>query len=181
VFKLISLLFVSALATGCFVEIDAPSIELLRPCDGSAGCTFHGIAETLQTRTALATADGSTELAIDLGEDGILESEYGLGPFSLDSHLSLDELTITALDGVVLDEMQTIEVERSDGQVIAAFRPAHESAREPGTLHIAGHPDVNLLDLGMSFSLRFYATGRMPAENWMADIALRVHLNARVD
>ncbi len=175
----LAFLAVSLVTTGCFIEVDAPSIVLERPCDRTADCTFSGVPDVIQAQVPLALANGAYEIDIDLGEEGILESEYGIGPFSLDSRLTLNALNVTTLDGIVLDGMHSLEIQRSDGAVIAGYTPDGLGSVHGNELLLVGNGDVNLLDLGMKFSIRFVASGRAPASDWMAHLAFHVGLNAR--
>jgi hypothetical protein len=179
--KLIISIALASSLTGCFVELDAPSISLQRPCDRSEACTFRGIPDETQSRVPLELANGSREVPIDLGSDGILEEQYGIGPITLDANLGLEELIVTTLDGVALDGIDSLEIVREDGTTIAGFSPEMGGMAKGGEVRLAGNPDINLFDLGMSFTLRFDGAGRLPREDWMANIELRVRLNAVVE
>lgn len=178
--KLISLALASTL-TGCFVELDAPAISLQRPCDRTESCTFRGIPDEVQSRIPLELTNGSHEIPIDLGSDGILEEQYGIGPISLDANLGLDEVIVTTLDGVTLDGVQSLELVREDGTLIAGFTPEMGGTVNGNELRLAGNPNVNLFDLGMAFTLRFDGAGQLPSEDWMANLELRVRLNATAE
>ncbi len=175
--KLISLALVSTL-TGCFVELDAPAISLARPCDRTESCTFRGVPDVAQSRVPLELTNGSREIPIDLGSDGVLEEQYGIGPISLDANLGLEEVIVTTLDGVTLDGVQSLEIVREDGTMIAGFTPEMGGTVKGNELRLVGNPNVNLFDLGMAFSLRFDGAGQLPREDWMANLELRVRLNA---
>jgi hypothetical protein len=177
----LSLLVLNVFATGCMVEIDAPEITIERTCDRTADCTFRGIADDVQAQVPLELASGTKDIDVDLGSDGILEAHYGAGPISLDTTLGIDALVIHTLDGVTLDGMQSLEVRRGDGVVIAFYEPGTGGSASANELRLDGNPDVNLLELGTKFTIELAGSGRMPSTDWMANLEFHVRMNARAE
>jgi hypothetical protein len=178
--KFIVAILFSVLGTGCFVDVDAPfSVE--RRCDRSASCTFRGIAAEQQDLVTLGLESGSVTIPIDLGSDDVVQAHYGEGPLSLDNSLTLDSLEIEPLDGVTLEGVEILDVVRGDGVMLATYQPGTVSSAGEHTLQLQGNPGVNLLELGPTFTLGFRGAGRMPAADWMANLILHAHVNARAE
>ena len=176
--------------TGCYAQIEDQSVSITKACDGGSDCTFSGIPTALQELIPISLASGSTDVAIDLGDQDFLKPEKELGPLTLRSNLGVDQVVVQSHGGVPLDGIQSLRVTQVSSvgctglcgdTVVATYERPTNGPPDPTRLVLQGNPNVNLLQFGTKLAIRLEASGRLPDVNWSADLTVEGHLEARAD